>query len=520
METSLFWANFLLGLFFSGICVRQSLAFPSRQSQNSLFQRPQQAQRSAKEEPPKAREQVNTISVACHPDMLEIVIKADMFAIGSPVDHNEIRLGVEENDYYCRASVFSEDQYKIVAGLMDCGTKHWMTEDSLVYTNLLIYSPAQSPNGVIRMDEAVIPIECHYARKYELSSSSLMPSWVSFTSTMSGVENLDFSVTLMTGDWQYERPSLVFYLGDSINIEASVRLGHHMKLRVFLTSCVATLSPDMNSEPRYVFLEDGCLLDSALPGSKSHFLARTQENSLQMVIDAFKFHNDDRGEIYITCHVNAVPLDDAEAPNKACTLVNGRWRSADGNDYLCGYCRSQNEVGETHSKLSSTSRSGPRGFGKPVELEASWRSGSRTNKVWGQDARLGPMTVLPRPKSAFLPLDELPPALTKLNKPSFYGSQWRSGKGELALEEEVPPGPQEKPDEEIDDGEDEADDELVEESKEDVDDQTGPEPKVKSLVSDVVNTTTAAPTQPTSTPKAEEKETTAATTAAQPDPKK
>ena len=39
-----------------------------------------------------------------------------------------------------------------------------MTEDSLVYTNLLIFSPEVSPEGVIRMDEAVIPIECHYER--------------------------------------------------------------------------------------------------------------------------------------------------------------------------------------------------------------------------------------------------------------------------------------------------------------------------------------------------------------------
>lgn len=39
-----------------------------------------------------------------------------------------------------------------------------MTDNSLVYTNLLIYSPVESPSGIVRMDEAVIPIECHYER--------------------------------------------------------------------------------------------------------------------------------------------------------------------------------------------------------------------------------------------------------------------------------------------------------------------------------------------------------------------
>lgn len=39
-----------------------------------------------------------------------------------------------------------------------------MTETSLVYTNLLIYTPTPAEDGLIRMEEAVIPIECHYER--------------------------------------------------------------------------------------------------------------------------------------------------------------------------------------------------------------------------------------------------------------------------------------------------------------------------------------------------------------------
>lgn len=101
-----------------------------------------------------------------------------------------------------------------------------MTEDSLVYTNLLMYSPVASPDGVIRMEEAVIPIECHYERsvrlfrkpvftvtwaiphflkivalllrKYSLSSSSLTPTWIPFTATQAAVETLDFDLSVMT----------------------------------------------------------------------------------------------------------------------------------------------------------------------------------------------------------------------------------------------------------------------------------------------------------------------------------
>lgn len=40
-----------------------------------------------------------------------------------------------------------------------------------------------------------------------------------------------------------------------------------------------------------------CFIDSQLPGSKSQFLARTQDEKLHMVIDAFRFHNRDTGEV-------------------------------------------------------------------------------------------------------------------------------------------------------------------------------------------------------------------------------
>ncbi|KAI4798615.1 hypothetical protein KUCAC02_020609 [Chaenocephalus aceratus] len=388
-----------------GLCVSSSFAFPPTQAasfqslantgRSELGQQQQQQQKSPAEEP----QQVNTVRVTCHPDSLEIVIKADMFAVGAPVDGDELRLGVETNNQYCRATASSADEYSISVGLVECGTRHWVTEDSLIYTNLLIYSPEASPYGVVRMDEAVIPIECHYERKYSL---------------------------IMTSDWQHKRGSNVFHIGEPISIEASVRIGHHIGLRVFVSSCVATLSPDMHSSPRHAFIENGCFVDSQLPGSRSQFLARTQDDKLHMSIDAFRFYNEDRGELYITCHLNAVPINKADAPNKACTLVNGRWRSADGNDYLCGQCQRPIEVEQTPSKPNSPSKFRPRGFVKPEEREPLWRSGLKT--MWEHQARVGPVMVLPaKQKSRPIPTEELSSVLDQTGRSTMYGRQWRSG---------------------------------------------------------------------------------------------
>lgn len=60
--------------------------------------------------------------------------------------------------------------------------------------------------------------------------------------------------------------------------------------------------------------------------------------------------------------------------------ISFRWRSADGNDYLCGHCQSQNEIDQTRSKPSKTDQFSPRGFGKPDKPETFWRSGLETNK--------------------------------------------------------------------------------------------------------------------------------------------
>lgn len=57
-------------------------------------------------------------------------------------------------------------------------------------------------------------------------------------------------------DWQNERASSVYFLGDIINIEASVLQYHHTKLHVYFESCVATVTPDVNSVPRYTFIEN------------------------------------------------------------------------------------------------------------------------------------------------------------------------------------------------------------------------------------------------------------------------
>uniref|UniRef100_A0A3B3C6K3 Zona pellucida sperm-binding protein 3 n=1 Tax=Oryzias melastigma TaxID=30732 RepID=A0A3B3C6K3_ORYME len=369
----------------TAFCLQLTLAFPplhympAASPQDLRTLKSQSSLQSAVQQPEEPV-QVNTVDVLCHPDSMELRINADLFAVGAPVDVQELRLGVEHSDY-CSATAASDSEYRILVGLEDCGTKHWMTEDSLVYTNLLIYTPLPSLNGVTRMDEAVVPVECQYKRfSVQLFPYANLGSLHVYTSSF----YLNFTNFSFPDDWLHERGANTFFLGEPINIEASVRVDHHMGLRLFLTSCVATLEPDIKSDPKYIFIENGCLLDSQLPGSKAHFLPRTRDDKLQLTIDSFKFHNDERGQVRISL-------------NKACTFVNGRkvytfsnckttgwsdwisfrWRSADGNDYLCGFCQSPNDASKT---LSIPGIFNPRSFVKSADMEPLWRSGLKTNQ--------------------------------------------------------------------------------------------------------------------------------------------
>lgn len=69
--------------------------------------------------------------------------------------------------------------------------------------------------------------------------------------------NYRIVMSCFTDDWKNERPSNQYFLGDEINFEVSVMQYHHVQLRVYVDKCVATLSADASSSPRYAFIEQG-----------------------------------------------------------------------------------------------------------------------------------------------------------------------------------------------------------------------------------------------------------------------
>ncbi|XP_073705564.1 zona pellucida sperm-binding protein 3b [Garra rufa] len=310
-----------------------------------------QFQAAIPQSPPKINDPVpqrrqKTVSVYCHEEAIEVVMNADLFASGIPVNAGELWLGSESllnkvSAASCGAVQTRESELTIFASFRDCGTKLSVTGDSLVYSNFVVYSPLPSPDGILYQEGAVIPVQCQYRRWYNVDSAPVAPTWIPFVSTASATDYLDFSLRLMNDDWEFERGSNIYFLGNAINLQASVTLANHFPLLLFIDWCVATPTYGVDaSDIKYSFVDfRGCLADSRSLYSRSKFLPRSQGNKLNLQLDAFRFYKLTSNLVFITCYLKAIPAAySVSSQNRACSFIDGRWQSVDGNDEVCNTC--------------------------------------------------------------------------------------------------------------------------------------------------------------------------------------
>uniref|UniRef100_A0A8C2WQU8 Zona pellucida sperm-binding protein 3 n=2 Tax=Cyclopterus lumpus TaxID=8103 RepID=A0A8C2WQU8_CYCLU len=283
----------------------------------------------------------STVRVQCTDASMIILVKADLYKNGRLVSPEELFLGEPEHSQrsQCRAVAIGDTEYRIEARLQDCGSKLTISDDFVIYSNELIISPADSYLGITRRMHAVVPVSCHYKRTQIVSSNNQQPQLAS--STPAKVSTAAFSLKLMTDDWTSEKFSTVFYIGELLHLEASYTGPQSGQEQLFIDSCVATLSPDTMSVPRYYFIENhGCLTDAKEYKSNSLFQPRTSASSLQLQLDAFLFHQDSRNSIFITCQLKVTSEIWKNSPiNKVCNYVDLRWINVDGSD-VCQCCDS------------------------------------------------------------------------------------------------------------------------------------------------------------------------------------
>ncbi|KAG5261735.1 hypothetical protein AALO_G00287780 [Alosa alosa] len=315
--------------------VKREMVGTSRDPQSFAFRNPSQGpvnvvSQKAPSFEIREPELIQTVAVECRESSVEVQVHRDLLWNGQLIEPTDLTMGG------CNAVGYDEQARVLFfeSALQRCGSKVTITKDKLIYTFTLVYNPSPLPGtSIVRTNEAAVAVECIYPRKHNVSSSALKPTWMPYASTKEIEEVLIFSLHLMTDDWQFERPSSIYFLGDVMNVEASVLQAHHEPLRVFTDSCVATIGPDINALPRYSFIDNhGCFTDAWGTGSNSQYMQRIQNNNLRFQLGAFRFHQQDTNSIYITCHLKATlastPTDSA---HKGCSFSAERnsWLSAD-----------------------------------------------------------------------------------------------------------------------------------------------------------------------------------------------
>ncbi|NXR36446.1 ZP3 protein, partial [Zosterops hypoxanthus] len=282
------------------------------------------------------------VQVQCQEAQLVVTVHRDLFGTGRLVSAAELSLGPAA----CRPSRLDPALNTVTfsAGLHECGSTVQITPDSLIYRTLLSYDPSPGSNpAIVRSNPAVIPIECHYPRRDNVSSGSIRPTWSPFNSVLASEERLLFSLRLMNEDWSSERDLSAFRLGDVLNLQAEVGAHSHVPLRLFVDSCVASLGPGAGTEPHYAIIDfNGCLVDGRSDGTSSAFVTpRPRQDVLRFQIDAFRFAGDTRSLIYITCHLKVTPAEQSpDTLNKACSFSKARntWAPVEGTRDICSCC--------------------------------------------------------------------------------------------------------------------------------------------------------------------------------------
>nr|XP_020648061.1 zona pellucida sperm-binding protein 3-like [Pogona vitticeps] len=307
-----------------------------------------------------------SVSVSCGTSHLAITVPVDLFGPGVVVGAEELILGSG-----CGVTAVQGNLLLLEYPLFACGATRKILPGSIHYRNILHYTPSGA-NGVIRASHFSHPIDCFYPRSWNVSSLGLQPTWIPFTSTVMSRQRLDFALEVYDSSWSQPVSDPTYYLGDLVNVQASVRKGNHVPLKIYVDECVAR--PSAESSVKYeVITNHGCLVDGQQSGS--HFLATQEDGVLRFQLDTFTFIGASNNQIYLICHLKAVAVGSADRRNKACSYSRAAatWSSHEAAD--CSCCASLSGCGSRRRKRGQQQQQQKGLFGErdvklgPIELK-------------------------------------------------------------------------------------------------------------------------------------------------------
>uniref|UniRef100_A0A8C8CME9 ZP domain-containing protein n=2 Tax=Oncorhynchus tshawytscha TaxID=74940 RepID=A0A8C8CME9_ONCTS len=252
-------------------------------------------------------------------------------AAQSQMDTSLLRLGG------CYPSSISAGEAMFQVEFSDCNFSRLVTGDTLMYMNELIYM--SGPKAQLKSFSH--PVVCAYERPADWAPRMFDPVFHTY-----GEGDLVFHMELMKDDFSGPHLSREYPLGSFIHISAAVEQMGHQPLLLLLEECVATTTPELQSEgPVHpIITNKGCLVAS----KNSKFEPRQKTSEIRLSLQAFKFAVGK--EVYIHCNLLAWDPSGLDTSKKACHYVKGHgWALLDDpyHSTLCGCCDSSCEPWKT-----------------------------------------------------------------------------------------------------------------------------------------------------------------------------
>ncbi|XP_072172634.1 ZP domain-containing protein-like [Diadema setosum] len=192
-----------------------------------------------------------------------------------------------------------------------CRTKMMVTDDKIIYSNVVTYYSAQAINGtdITRDKNLQVSVQCELDRRQLLEENYLTVTGV-ISYREAGFGNFSLSLARYRDD-SFDSPIVddqsEVELGDPLYF--AVELLSVRGLAVFIENCWATPTPYPNSHKRYAFLTDGCEEDPTL-----EIIDHSDPSFQPFIIEAFTFIKENP-EVFIHCQVLVC---DNEDPTSRC----------------------------------------------------------------------------------------------------------------------------------------------------------------------------------------------------------
>ncbi|XP_067298730.1 zona pellucida sperm-binding protein 3 [Pseudorasbora parva] len=295
-----------------------------------------------------------TVEVMCFLDRMHVRVLKSLFT--NPNARKILKLGT------CHVNKFSGTHYHLIYFLKECGVQREEDADRVIYSNTLIYKPADT-GVIIRELPFTMDIRCSYAKFHRSYTAGFLPHIAGGT-LFKGLTRKAPLLAAMDDSWKLLPVGQSFVLGKPICFEAKGVSSRPGK-RLYLNTCFVTATQNPMSTDKYSLVENyGCLVDSK-NSDLTKFYTSANKMTVRLCVAAFLFKNmaskpPFKKTMYMHCELGL----GSETPTpsaKSCTYnaQTKKWTELYGDSSVCNCC-------------ASTCPASPRAAGNSMVTSESW----------------------------------------------------------------------------------------------------------------------------------------------------